>query len=350
MAEHADGASPEALYDAAWSTAYHNFFDAKRVEGFDQWRHRFDDQLRTFDDAHRAINEMVTSLGDTYTWFKLPQRVQQDELDAANPASPVRVQWLRGGIALVRVSSFTQRNTAEAMREGLRSVANARGFILDLRRNGGGILGEANTSLSLFMDEGEALLMRYFDDGKYIEESYWLGPQNFEMTLKDREGRITGTNTSIPRYENIVRGRPLFVLVDGHTASAAEFFAATLRDHKLARLFGTTTGGKGISQRTFKLPNETGLQVTNGTFLPPSGQFFGDHRQTFYNGVQPHYRVDEQRADVDAVLQVAYDHMVRELEPRRRTSSQELIVAGVIGLGLAAIAGTIGGGRRLRTA
>jgi C-terminal processing protease CtpA/Prc len=151
------------------------------------------------------------------------------------------------------------------------------------------------------------------------------------------------------RFPNIVGGRPLIVLIDGKTASAAEFFAATLRDHKLARLYGTTTGGKGISQATIKLFDGHALQVTSGTFLPPSGQFFGDHRQTVFNGIEPHYRVYNDGPG-DHVLDVAYDHMLRDLEPRRQSSGGGLLLAGAIGLGLAAFAGTMGGGRRVRAA
>jgi C-terminal processing protease CtpA/Prc len=346
MADHIDRVSPEALYDAVWSATYEHFWDGKRLDAFKQWRHRFDGMLYSQDDAHRAINDMLSSLGDTYTWFKLPERLDRDEREATNPESPVHVHCLRGGIALVRLDSFTQRNSAEEMHHALLSVENARGFILDLRGNGGGILGEANTMLSSFMDRGDALKMRYYDDGRYTEESYWLGPRGFEMTLTDRDGNIIGTNNSNPRYPNIIDGRPLFVLIDGKTASAAEFFAATLRDHRLARLFGTATAGKGISQSTKKMPNGTGLQVTNGTFVPPSGQFFGDHKQTVYNGVLPHCRV-EGNGRSDIVLDVAYDHMLRELEPRRaRSNGGNLLLAGAIGLGLVAFAGTMGGGRR----
>lgn len=318
MADFSGSASPEALYDAVWSTTYKNFWDEARLRNWGWWRNRFSGRLPSLAAAHAAIDEMLASLGDRFTQFKLPHHLEQDDSEAFSSNSPVRVEWLNGGIALVHLKSFAQHNTADALDHALRSVGDARGFILDLRGNGGGFLRQSNLALSLFMTRGNCMLTRSYHDGKYDEEAWWLGPDGFEVTTRDRRGNVIRPIEYVTRYRNIVAGRPLFVLVDDGTASAAEFFAATLRDHNLATLFGTDTAGKGIMQGTLPMPNGTALRLTSGTFLPPSGQFFGDARQTVYSAVQPHFRVDPRRdRRRDLILDVAWDHMLHDLDGRR---------------------------------
>ena len=64
---------------------------------------------------------------------------------------------------------------------------------------------------------------------------------------------------------------PLYVLVDGFTASASEIVSGALKDHKRATLVGTTTFGKGLVQSVIDLTNGGALKVTIAVYLTPNG-------------------------------------------------------------------------------
>ena len=86
---------------------------------------------------------------------------------------------------------------------------------------------------------------------------------------------------------------PMMVLCDKGTASAAELFAASIRDFEKGKLIGTTTYGKGIMQETFALSDGSAVRLTIAYFNPPSGINF--HK----TGLTPDYEVtltaDEQK-------------------------------------------------------
>ena len=77
----------------------------------------------------------------------------------------------------------------------------------------------------------------------------------------------------------------MVVLVDGETASAAELFAADLRDFKVAELVGQTTYGKGIMQGAFPLEDGSAIKMTIAYFNPHSGVNFNGV------GLKPDYEV-----------------------------------------------------------
>ena len=79
---------------------------------------------------------------------------------------------------------------------------------------------------------------------------------------------------------------PMAVLVDGHTAGAAEIFAAALRDYDRAAVIGTQTYGKGSAQTMLRLPSGAGLRVTSYRYLPPRSDSFDG------KGLTPDYVVE----------------------------------------------------------
>ncbi len=86
---------------------------------------------------------------------------------------------------------------------------------------------------------------------------------------------------------------PMAVLINGSTASAAELFAAALKDYEVAELVGTVTYGKGTMQRLIELPDSTGLAVSYRMYCPP----FSDCYEGV--GVEPDYvcELDESLLD-----------------------------------------------------
>ncbi|MDR2106446.1 MAG: PDZ domain-containing protein [Coriobacteriales bacterium] len=134
--------------------------------------------------------------------------------------------------------------SAEALGEALRGLEaeGAASFILDLRGNPGGYLGQALDITSLFVAEGAV------------------------VQIEDRRGTTVEKVNGTP-----ITNRPLVVLVDGGSASAAELVAAALRDHNRATLVGEKTYGKGTVQDIRELSWGGVLKYTVAHYLSPAG-------------------------------------------------------------------------------
>jgi carboxyl-terminal processing protease len=157
----------------------------------------------------------------------------------------VAVERLAGGISRISITAFTRgvgRDVAKAMATE-RSV-RPRGVVLDLRDNPGGLLDEAVSVASVFLDGGPVVSY----------ERRGARPR----TLDAFEGGDTTT--------------PLVVLVNPSTASAAEVVAGALQDRNRAVVVGTRTYGKGSVQEPATLSDGSALELTVGRYLTPSGR------------------------------------------------------------------------------
>ena len=156
----------------------------------------------------------------------------------------VVVQRLAGGISRITVSAFSRgvgRDVARAMAVG---GARQSGVVLDLRDNPGGLLDEAVSVASVFLDGGPVVSYERRD----------AQPR----TLTAFAGGDTTT--------------PLVVLVDPGTASAAEVVAGALQDRNRAVVVGTRTYGKGSVQEPSTLSDGSALELTVGRYLTPAGR------------------------------------------------------------------------------
>ncbi len=120
-----------------------------------------------------------------------------------------------------------------------------RGVVLDLRGNPGGLLHQAIRVADLFLDHGPIITTR----GRHLDS----------VKAYRAQGR------------DVVSGRPVVVLVDGGSASAAEVVALALKDRGRAVVVGTTSYGKGSVQVVVPLPNEGELSLTWSRLVSPSG-------------------------------------------------------------------------------
>ncbi len=147
-----------------------------------------------------------------------------------------------GYIALDKTfSDTTAMDTARAL-ESLKQSKDIKGVVIDLRGNPGGYLTAAVGVCNLFLNEGTI------------------------VTTKQR--RISDTITA---SGTAIWDKPVVVLVDAYSASAAEIVAACLQDHGIAVVVGTRSYGKGTVQEMIKLPLETGtLRLTKAEYLRPS--------------------------------------------------------------------------------
>lgn len=162
-----------------------------------------------------------------------------------------RVAMLDGGVGYVDVNTFRDSTTAELTRavDSLRTVG-ARGLVVDLRGNPGGLLQQGVEVADLFLDEGQKIL-----------------------DVKGRTASSSATFTDqLPQRWS---GMPVVVLVDDGTASAAEIVAGALQDHDRAVLVGRTTFGKGSAQSLFPLAGGGALKLTTARWYTPAGRAIG---------------------------------------------------------------------------
>jgi carboxyl-terminal processing protease len=207
--------------------------------------------------------------------FELPTGEQRNVTLSRERVVPnVVASRVEGGAVIVEVLRFNAATTdylAEAIGDGLARLGpDARGIVLDLRGNPGGLLGQAVTVADMFVEDGELIHTR----GRHPDSI-----QRFDA----RRGDVTG-------------GLPLVVLIDGRSASGAEIVAAALQDRGRAVLVGASTFGKGSVQTVTRLPNDGELYLTWSRIYAPSGYTF--HRQ----GVMPTVCTSAGDAEAGALL------------------------------------------------
>ncbi len=145
----------------------------------------------------------------------------------------------------VRVSGF-DKNVTKSVLEGLKANSKAKGIVLDLRGNPGGLLNQAVGLSNLFIKEGVLVSQK----GKNKEE-------NLEYKAN---GRAPYTNL------------PIAVLVNGGSASASEIVAGALQDHKRAVIIGEKTFGKGSVQMLLPVNKDEAIKITTARYYLPSGR------------------------------------------------------------------------------
>lgn len=154
----------------------------------------------------------------------------------------VTVERLADGDAtLIKVASFT-KGSGEQVRDAVRAAPKDHGVLLDLRGNGGGLVTEAVTAASAFLDGG--LVATYDMEGE--QRALYAEP---------------GGDTA----------RPVVALVDGGTMSAAELVTGALQDRGRAVTVGSRTFGKGAVQMPSRLPDGSVAELTVGHYRTPAG-------------------------------------------------------------------------------
>ncbi|MFJ3302739.1 S41 family peptidase [Streptomyces sp. NPDC086549] len=153
----------------------------------------------------------------------------------------VTVRRLPGGVTVIRIAAFT-KGSGDAVRTAVRQAPADAGIILDLRGNSGGLVTEAVTTASAFLDGG--LVATYDVEGEQ------------RALHADTDGDTA---------------RPLVALVDGGTMSAAEMLTGALQDRGRAVVVGSRTFGKGSIQMPTRLPDGSVAELTVGHYRTPSG-------------------------------------------------------------------------------
>lgn len=153
------------------------------------------------------------------------------------------------GIGYVAFNSFT-KDAANEMKQHLLDMKKnhtLKGFIIDLRGNGGGLMNEAVDIVNLFIPKGKPVVST---KGK-----------------SQHAGSVYSTNSQ-PIDEQI----PLAILVDGGSASASEILSGAIQDYDRGVVIGQRTFGKGLVQNILPLSYNTQMKVTIAKYYIPSGR------------------------------------------------------------------------------
>ena len=165
----------------------------------------------------------------------------------------------RGALARRRTTSATSASrqfneqTTENLKKAITDLQTQipadklKGYVLDLRNNPGGLLDQAISVSDAFLERGEIVSTR----GRNAEET-----QRFSARAGD-----------------LIKSKPMIVLINGGSASASEIVAGALQDHKRATVIGTRSFGKGSVQTIIPLGAGNGaLRLTTARYFTPSGK------------------------------------------------------------------------------
>ncbi len=157
----------------------------------------------------------------------------------------VHAKTIGDNILYIRVASFDQK-VAKDVKKAILAHKKAKGIILDLRNNPGGLLDQAIDVVDLFVDKGPIVSQK-------------------GREAKDEKIYSATTSATITKV-------PMVVLVNGGSASASEIVSGALQDHKRAVLVGEKTFGKGSVQVVLPITKTEAIKLTIARYYLPSGR------------------------------------------------------------------------------
>jgi carboxyl-terminal processing protease len=208
---------------------------------------------------------VTLTIGRKSTRDVVTMTIKRDDITV--PSAEYEVKNGTGGnVGLLTINQFGDETISE-IRDLLSTVdaSTLKGFIIDLRYNGGGYLDGAVDLVSMFQKEG--LVVEVAGRGSQPQRHY-----------------VTG-RTILPNL-------PLVVLVNEGSASASEITAGALQDSDRATIVGVKSFGKGTVQEVIDLTDGTSLRVTVAHWLTPKG------RNLSKEGVMPDVIVERTREQI----------------------------------------------------
>jgi carboxyl-terminal processing protease len=256
----------------------------------------------------QAVNKMKGPV-DTKTKLTIIRKGADAPLDVAITREiihvrPVRFHVENGDIGYIRVTSFNEQTT-DGLKKAIASISKdvppekLVGYVMDLRNNPGGLLDQAVSVSSAFLQRGEVVSTR----GRNPEETQRFTAHGGDLT----------------------KGKPLVVLINGGSASASEIVSGALHDHKRATLIGTRSFGKGSVQTIIPLGAGNGaLALTTARYYTPSG------RSIQAQGIAPDIEIlqdvpPELKGRVDTVAESQMRGHLQAADGTEQTGSQSYV-------------------------
>lgn len=328
--------SPVDLYDNVWRLINSKFVDqSNNQQNWAKWRHKYDNQIRTNEDAYVAINTMVASLNDPYTKFLDPKEFADETSSIKGSLKGIGIQI---GVKDGKLMVIAPIEDTPAERAGLQADdeileidgVSTKGITVDKAADK--IRGKEGTQVTLLVKRKDVAPKTYTitraeieiksisqklptdmtipNDFCYIRLSSFISRNaatefgNILNTNKNKKGFIIdlrsnpgglltnaiyisdmfldgGTIVStVDRdgYKETQRAsagvytkKPVVVLINKGSASASEIFSGAMKDNHRAVIIGEQSFGKGLVQEINKLPYESGINITIQKYLTPNG-------------------------------------------------------------------------------
>ncbi|MDX2004865.1 MAG: S41 family peptidase [Meiothermus sp.] len=177
------------------------------------------------------------------------------------------------GVVVVRVSNLVDVLGLNALRDAIRQYdSRARGYVLDIRGNPGG--------LALRMAEVTGLFM--------VAVPWRLVVRGL--------GGVPFSTTPIPPFGRPLTSKPLALLIDGGVNSAAEGLAGALKESKRAYVIGTRTAGNVEALTPYCFPDGGVALVANGVLAPFRGATWEGR------GVEPDLVIEDRNQQLEEAI------------------------------------------------
>jgi carboxyl-terminal processing protease len=260
------------LRQPEWEAYYHRIFgllaeNTMYPEKIDRnMEHKFDGKLYSFDSAQAAVQELVACINDDYTYFCNIAETNKKLQDAEekNTVEFKKILLKNKKLGYLHIKTFASCFVAEETQTSLQKLRNVDGYILDLRDNNGGSVEEVYKVFSLFCREGKFVTVK----GRLNGEDYF---EELSLTKNKCRRTTNGYTTEEERNKNLTGKKPVVIITNGKTRSAAEMLAGALRDNGRANIIGSKTYGKGVVQNTWVLANGTSVKIAIARYYLPSG-------------------------------------------------------------------------------
>lgn len=174
-------------------------------------------------------------------------------------------QMLSDEVGYIRLSTFMSQHANDEIREALHKLSPARGIIIDLRNNPGGLVTNALDICSMFMDGG------------------------IIVSTVDREGHVQSSRAP----GSAISKQPIVLLINHGSASASEITSGALHDTKRAQLVGEKTFGKGLVQGITRLEDGSGVNITIARYRTPNN--IDIHKR----GIEPDFEIELRPEDYE---------------------------------------------------
>lgn len=326
---------PSDLYDNVWRLINTKYVDqTDNMQDWNAWRHKYDNYIKTDDDAYVAIETMVASLDDPYTKFLDPKDFAEETSSIKGSLKGIGVQIGNKDGKLMVIAPIEE---SPAEKAGLLADdeileidgTSTKGMTIDKAADR--IRGEEGTTVILLVKRKDQVKtysivrkeielkavstkvpndVKLQDDVGYIRLSSFISKnaaKEFEGVLvqqKNKKGYIIdlrsnpgGLLTNAIYIANLllkngiivstvdrdgyketqrscgtpVTNKPIVVLINKGSASASEILSGALKDNKRAVIVGEKSFGKGLVQEINRLPNNAGVNITIQKYLTPNG-------------------------------------------------------------------------------
>lgn len=344
------------LYDNVWRLINTKYVDpSNNQQDWNTWRHKYDNYIKTDDDAYVAIGTMVASLDDPYTKFLDPKDFAEETSSIKGSLKGIGVQIATKEGKLMVIAPIED---SPAEKAGLLAEdeileidgVSTKGITIDKAADK--IRGEEGTNVTLLIKrkndvkqyvitrkeiELKAVSTKVPNDVKlnkdigYIRLSSFISKnaaKEFENILvqnNNKKGYIIDLRANpgglltnaiyiadllLPRgiivstvdrdgYKETQRvvgqpvtDKPLVVLINKGSASASEILSGALKDNRRAVLIGEKSFGKGLVQEINRLPNASGINITIQKYLTPNGTDINK------KGIEPDIKVELSDDDI----------------------------------------------------